>query len=76
MPLTDQERDRIREEEWVRLRARADFYKANPGWGPVWGRRWGGPKPAGFVVAIVGIVFTFALLANIAERINWNHILP
>jgi hypothetical protein len=30
MPLSDDERARIREEEWVRLQAREDFKRTNP----------------------------------------------
>jgi len=31
MALSNEERERIREEEWVRLQAREDFSKTNPG---------------------------------------------
>jgi hypothetical protein len=83
MALSDQERERILEEEWVRLQAQADFYRTNPGAAPSWGsgwRRgygWGGRRwHPWFPVAIVAIFFAFILLGDIAERINWNHILP
>jgi hypothetical protein len=70
MALTDQERERIREEEWVRLQAQADFYKTNPGIGAGRCNGWR------YGVAIVAIFFAFILLGDIAERINWNHVLP
>ena len=81
MALTTEERDRIREEEWVRLQAREDFYRTNPsatnpGAGPGWGRYWGQRRHPGFTVAIVAIVFGFVLLREIAAHINWNQILP
>lgn len=75
MPLSDQDRDRIREEEWVRLQAREDFYKQNGGlsWGPRYG--WGRRKHPGYFLAFVGIVAFAAVLISVAERINWDGLL-
>ena len=83
MALSDQERDRIREEEWIRLQARADFYKTNPGaapgWGPDsgpgWGPWWGRYRHPWYPVALA-IILAFVLLNNIVRYVRWDHILP
>ena len=77
MPLSQEDRDRIREEEWVRLQAREDFYKTNPNSaeGSFGALRWRGSRRPGLVFAFVAIGLTFVLLIDIAERINWNQLL-
>jgi hypothetical protein len=87
MALSNEERDRIREEEWVRLQARADFYKTNPsaganwgqgqgqGWGPNSGTGWGRYRRPWFPVTLV-IIFAFVLLNNLIRFIRLDHIWP
>ena len=52
MALTDQERERIREEEWIRLQARQDFNRHNRGTL--------GTTPR--IMAFAGVFVTLALL--------------
>lgn len=77
MSLSSEERERIPEEEWVRQQAREDFYKTNPTAVPGWGRRRGRPPvhPGSFV-GTIAVLGTFVILADIASRIKWKHILP
>jgi hypothetical protein len=83
MALSNEERDRIREEEWVRLQARADFYKTNPsagqGWNPSnnpnWAPGWGRYRRPWFPVTLA-IIFAFVLLNNLIRFIRWDHIWP
>ena len=73
MPLSNEERERIREEEWVRLQAQEDFYQTNPRAGWKRGRR--GQHHPGYFLAFVGLVLVGITLVNIVDKVNWNQLI-